>query len=110
KGAKPRRLTTWQGGDSGPVAWSADGKSIFYYQGMETKFSAYNQNTLAMIPVAGGTPRLLQKSLDRDMSGGKFSPDGKYLYVTITDDRRSYLARVDVANDKLEKLAVADRS
>lgn len=110
KGARPRRLTTWGGGDSGPVAWSPDGKSIFYYQGMETKYSAYNQNTLAVVSVNGGAPRLLQQSLDRDMSGGKLTADGKYLYVSVTDDRRTYLARVAVASDKLEKLAVADRA
>lgn len=110
KGAKARRLTTNGGSDSGPLAWSPDGKWIAYYEGMESKYSAYNQNTLALISPTGGAPRYLQKSLDRDPSGGKFSADGKWFYFGITDDRRSYLARVDVGNDKLEKLAVADRS
>jgi dipeptidyl aminopeptidase/acylaminoacyl peptidase len=110
KGAIPRRLTTWGGSDSGPVAWSPDGKWIAYYQGSETKMGAYNQNTLALISVNGGEPRLLATSLDRDPAGGEFTPDGKYIYITVTDDLKRYLARVSVADGKVEKIAVANRT
>lgn len=110
KGATLKSLTNWSGSDSGPVAWSLDSKWIYYYQGVEPKYTAYNQGTLAYVSPTGGEPRFLQKSLDRDLSGGRFSADGKYLYVTVTDDRLRYLARIDMAADKLEKLAVAPRA
>lgn len=110
KGATARRLTKWAGSDSAPVAWTPDGKWIVYYQGAEPKYSAYSQGKLALISPAGGEPRFLQLNLDRDLSGGRFSADGKYLYLTVTDDRLRYLARVDVASDKLEKMAVGQRA
>lgn len=110
KGATVRRLTTWSGADSGPVAWTPDSKWIAYYQGMEPKYSAYNQGMLALISPLGGEPRFLQKNFDRDLAGGRFSADGKYLYLTVTDDRLRYLARLDVAKDKLEKFAIAARA
>ncbi len=104
-----RRLTSWPGPDSGPVSWSPDGKWIAYYQGLEARLSAYNQNTLALVPLEGGAPRLLTTSLDRDPSGGRFSADGKFITIAITDDMKRYLARVRVADGKVENLAVAPR-
>jgi dipeptidyl aminopeptidase/acylaminoacyl peptidase len=109
-GATPRRLTSWQGNDTGPVAWSPDGKWIAYYQSTQPKYTAYNQNTLAVIGVDGGGPRLLTESFDRDLSGGEFSRDGRHLLVIVTDDMRRYLARVAVADGRVEKLAVAPQS
>jgi dipeptidyl aminopeptidase/acylaminoacyl peptidase len=109
-GATPRRLTSWQGNDTGPVAWSPDGKWIAYYQSTQPTYTAYNQNRLALIGVDGGAPRLLTESFDRDLSGGEFSKDGRYIYVVVTDDMMRYLARVVVADGRVEKLAVAPRS
>jgi dipeptidyl aminopeptidase/acylaminoacyl peptidase len=108
--AAPRRVTTWEGDDSGPIGWSPDGEWIAYYQGSETRYAQYNQNTLALIRAGGGTPRLLAESLDRDPSGGEFSADGRHIYVLVADDMRRYLARVSVADGGVEKLAVAQRS
>src|SRR5215510_6260788 len=56
-GALPRQVTTSPNEDSGPLAWSPDGKSIAYLAGEELKYFAYSQNRLAVIPVAGGQPR-----------------------------------------------------
>ena len=65
-GAQPRQLTTSPMSDGGGrVAWSPDGKQIAYLAGEELKYSAYNQEKLAVIPAAGGQPRLLAESLDR---------------------------------------------
>lgn len=108
-GATPRRLTNWTGADSGPITWSPDGTSLLYQQGSEARLAAYSQETLALIPVAGGTPRLLFRSLDRDVSGGRFSADGAWIYFLITDDLKRYLARGSVTDERIEKLAVAPR-
>ena len=109
KGAIPRKVTAWAGADGGPIAWSPDGKSLLYLQGPEARMGAYSQELLALIPVNGGQPRLLFKSLDRDVSGGRFSTDGNSIYFAITDDMQRYLARASLADEKIEKLAVAPR-
>src|SRR5262249_19224034 len=49
-GAEPRQVTTSPNEDSGPLSWSPDGKSIAYVVGEDLKYSAYNQNRLAVIP------------------------------------------------------------
>jgi len=109
RSATPRRLTTSPHDDSGPIVWTPDSKHILYMQGGEAKYNAYGQDVFALIPVEGGTPRLLGKSLDRDVGSPSFSADGSTLYFTVTDNLRRYLARMNVADEKIEKLAVADQ-
>ena len=61
-GAQPRQLTTSPAADgNGRVAWSPDGKQIAYLTGEELKYSAYTQEKLAVIPAAGGQPKLLRR-------------------------------------------------
>lgn len=109
-GAQPRQLTTWEGPDDGPLAWSPDGRWIAYLQGREPRFFAYDQPVPALVPVAGGEPRVLAKALDRDVSEVQFSPEGRSLYFLVTDDRMVYAARVSVAGGEPEKLAPAERT
>ena len=103
-GAQPRQLTTSPNSDEGPLSWSPDGQSIAYLAGEDLKFSAYNQNTLAVIPVAGGQPRLLAQSLDRPVRGPLWAKDGASIFVTVVDDRVQYPARVYLANGRAERL------
>ncbi len=109
KGATPRRLTNWPHGDNGPLSFTPDGQHLLYMQARETKLSAYNQPLPAIIPVTGGEPRLLGEVINRDIYNARFSRDGKHIYFTITDDTRTYLARMNVRDEKVEKFAVADR-
>ena len=95
-GATPRALTTWHGPDAGPV-WSPDGSSIAYLQGSEPQLSAYTQNTLAVVPVVGGVPRLLSAALDRDVSAITWSSDGTTLRFLVADDRAVHLATMSAA-------------
>jgi dipeptidyl aminopeptidase/acylaminoacyl peptidase len=103
-GAQARQLTTSPNPDGGPLAWSPDGTSIAYLAGEELKYSAYNQNTLAVIAVTGGQPRLLAESLDRPVRGPLWSKDGASIFVTVVDDRVQYPARVYLANGRAERL------
>ena len=64
-GAKERRLTTTTADEGGRPAWSPDGRSIAYLLGDELKYSAYDQNRLAVMPAAGGQARILTEALDR---------------------------------------------
>ena len=107
KGSTPRRITSWQHGDNGPLSFTNDGRML-YMQARETRLSAYNQPVMALLPTNGGEPRILGESIDRDIGGARISPDGKTIMFTLGDDTRAYLTRMDVASGKLEKIAVGD--
>ena len=103
-GATPRAVSTFEGEDGGRPAWSPDGREIAYLQSDETKWFAYDQAKLAVVPAAGGPARLLTASLDRAVSSARWSPDGKHLYFTVEDDRAVYLARVAASGGPIEPL------
>jgi dipeptidyl aminopeptidase/acylaminoacyl peptidase len=103
-GAAPRRVTTFDGPDGCPCAFSPDGSMLAYLRGSEPKFSAYNEERLALVPVSGGAPRILTEALDRPVSSPQFSADGKSVIVLVTDDRTRYLARIPVAGGAVQKL------
>jgi dipeptidyl aminopeptidase/acylaminoacyl peptidase len=103
-GAQPRRLTTTTAEENGQLAWSPDGKNIAYLLGDEVKFSAYDQLKLAIVPAAGGQPRILTESIDRPVSAVKWSRDGSTLYFIVVDDRAQHIARVAASGGRVEKI------
>ena len=109
-GAEPRQLTTFVGPDTGPLAWSPDGKWIAYGQGDEPRFSAYQLAKLAIVSADGGAPRLLTSSLDRPVGGQPtWSADGANVTFLVTDDRAQYVGRVAVAGGEVQKLTTGRR-
>ena len=110
-GAQPRQLTTSPASDgNGRVTWSPDGKQIAYLTGEEVKYSAYNQNKLAIIQAAGGQPRLVAESLDRPIQSLNWSADGAALTFLVVDDRSQYPARLVLNGGKVEKLIGGQRA
>jgi dipeptidyl aminopeptidase/acylaminoacyl peptidase len=107
-GAQPRRLTTTAAEESGPVSWSPDGKSLAYLLGDELKYSAYDENRLAIIPAAGGTPRPITDALDRPVRAPLWMADGSIVF-TLVDDRSEYIARMPAAGGKIERLTAGKR-
>ncbi|HEX6107054.1 MAG TPA: prolyl oligopeptidase family serine peptidase, partial [Gemmatimonadales bacterium] len=101
-GASPRQVTTFEGADMNPEwgsrapSWSPDGSTLAYVQGGRPELIYYAGQKLAMVPVAGGTARLLTASLDRNVLSPTWSPDGRSLYFLLEDDRVYHLARVGV--------------
>lgn len=100
-GGETREVTTFAGDDSDPEwdsypAWSPDGRSIAYLQGGPVKLFSYGVRTLTVIPAAGGTPRILTASLDRNVSNPAWTPDGRAIRFRIEDDGVERIAEVPV--------------
>jgi dipeptidyl aminopeptidase/acylaminoacyl peptidase len=108
-GAQPVRLTTTTAHEGGRPAWSPDGRTIAYLLGDETKYSAYDQNRLAVIPAAGGQPRTLTDAIDRPVLAPLWSTDGKSIVVGLVDDRSEHLASVPAAGGDLKRLTAGKR-
>ena len=103
-GATARPLTTFEGEDAGGLAWSPDGRWIAYLQSGEPKYYAYQQARLAIVPAAGGAPRILTEKLDRPVSDPSWTADGTAIVVTVEDDRTRYVARVRVGDGAVQPL------
>lgn len=108
-GASPKQLTTYPGEDGGHPAWSPDGRWIAYLRGGDPKYRAYNLNRLAIVPAAGGAPRILTESLDRPASSPQWSADGASLVFLVADDRTQYVARVRVDGGAVEHVSSGPR-
>lgn len=109
-GAQARKLTTFVGNDGGRPSWSPDGQYLAYLQDDEPRYSAYDLNKLAVVPVAGGQPRLLTAALDRAVQGPiVWSPDGRTLTFVVQDDRITYIGRTPASGGPIEKLTTGRR-
>ncbi len=113
-GATPKQLTTFEGPDNDPdyesrPAWSPDGRSIAYLQGGPLKMIYYAVQKLAVVPAAGGVPRIVTAALDRNAVSPAWSADGSSLYFLLEDDRTVQLARVPAAGGAVERLVSGPR-
>lgn len=87
---------------SDPVA-SRDGQWIAYTVRPGGELS-FEQAMVAILPAAGGTPKVLTPNLDRTATNLKWSPDGDFVYFTAADRGRFPLFRV--APDRAEPEAL----
>ena len=102
-----RKLTSFPGPDEGEPAWSPDGKWLAYIQGSELKYEEYSQRLLAVVPVAGGEPRILTAQFDRPVDSPVFLPDGQSIGVLAADDRSRYPAAVSIKDGSVRRLVNA---
>jgi dipeptidyl aminopeptidase/acylaminoacyl peptidase len=108
--AEPRALTSFKGADNDEEwdsypAWSPDGKNIAYLQGGPIELFSYGVRTLAVVPAAGGSPRILTGSLDRNVSDPFWSKDGRSIGFTVEDDGAERLSEVPAAGGAVKTLA-----
>jgi len=103
-GAKPQKLLTINSAGGQRLVWSRDGRTLAFSRGLELKYQGYNQDRLAVVPVAGGEPRDLTAGLDRSVSKAQFTADGASLAFIVEDDRRAYLSRVAVNGGNVERM------
>lgn len=104
--SEPKALTTYPGEDQNPEwdsypVWSPDGREIAYLQGGPVELFSYGVRKLAVVSAAGGAPRILTATLDRNVTHPAWSADGKALMFTVEDDRAEYIASVPAAGGKV---------
>jgi dipeptidyl aminopeptidase/acylaminoacyl peptidase len=99
KGSPLKQLTTWGDTDNNP-AWSPDGKWIAYLKSQTVDYDIYDQSQIALIPAEGGAPKILNATLDRDVSAPHWSADSKSVWVAVEDDRRSHVTSFDLDGNK----------
>ena len=110
-GASSRQITHYDGlhGSAARTqpSWSPDGSRLVYLQTSAVKLVEYNMNRLAVVPAAGGEPRVLAETLDRPASAPRFTPDGASILFLIADDRSEYPARIPAAGGDVQRLLQA---
>jgi dipeptidyl aminopeptidase/acylaminoacyl peptidase len=100
KGAAPRKLTTYPGADSSPV-FSPDNQSIAYLQNGDSKDIWYATNDVALVPVAGGTPKILTSGIDRNLRSLQFTPTGENIQFLVETGGNAHLAWVPAAGGRV---------
>jgi dipeptidyl aminopeptidase/acylaminoacyl peptidase len=108
KNAAIKQLTTWQDSDTSP-AWSPDGKYIAYLKSQTPGYDIYDQPQLALVPAEGGSSKILNAKLDRDVSAPRWSADSKSVYTVVDDDRRAHVVSFDL-DGNMKKLTSGDRT
>jgi len=107
-GATPVKLLTANQPNDQHLMWSPDGKTIAYLLGPEPQYYAYIQDKLAVVPAAGGTPRVLTEKFDRMVSTPEFTADGSFITFMVAGDRVQYPARIAISGGSVERI-VSDR-
>jgi dipeptidyl aminopeptidase/acylaminoacyl peptidase len=107
-GASPRQATHYDGvhasASRARPEWSPDGARLVYLQSSGAKDNAYNMTRLAVVPAAGGDPKILAGTLDRGVSAPRFTADGLSILFLVADDRSEYLARIPASGGEVERL------
>jgi dipeptidyl aminopeptidase/acylaminoacyl peptidase len=107
-GSSPVKLVTADSPGRQHLGWSPDGKLIAFLQGTELKYDAYKQDSLAVIPAAGGASRTLTEKIDRGVSSPQFTPDGSAVTFLVADDGREYPEKIAVTGGSLKRLSESE--
>ena len=108
-GATARNVVRPYAPNTQTLAWSPDGTLIAYLQGLESKFNAYIQDRLFVVPAAGDVPRSLTDKLDRAVMSYAFTGDAAAMAIAVEDDGTIYPARVDLASGAITRQVPAGR-
>ena len=82
-------------------AFSPDGRQVAYLTAGD---GVYSVPHIAVVPAIGGESRVLTASLDRWIGQFEFSDDGRWIYFSYDNAGGTELARVRVADGRIERL------
>jgi dipeptidyl aminopeptidase/acylaminoacyl peptidase len=99
-----KKLTSFTGVDGGPLSWSPDSAMIAFRQGVSPRYSIYDMQRLAVVPVAGGSAEVVPATAEIGTGAGVFAADGKALLTTIGEDRVDYVAEVPLKGKGVTRL------
>ncbi|HEY8567909.1 S9 family peptidase [Microbulbifer sp.] len=112
-GTEPKRISSFAGTDVDPYwesrpVWSPDGKQLAWLQSGEDKWIYYAPWQLVVADLEKGTERKLAH-IDRSFYKPRWSPDGKAIYALVEQNLNTWLARIDVASEKIDYLSQGQR-
>jgi dipeptidyl aminopeptidase/acylaminoacyl peptidase len=103
-GAKPRTLTSIWSPHHQTLQWTADGASIVFLHGDETKYAEYAPDQLAVVAVSCGQVQQLAPALDRWVYSPRLSAAEELIRFAVEDDGYQYPAQVSLAGGAIERL------
>jgi len=104
-GAAVTPLVTGPGPNNDPH-WSPDGSQIAFETTGGEKFFFYANQKIAVVPAAGGAPKVVDAGFDEDADLKAWGPDG--LYFEARNKTESGLYRLDPAAGAASRVALAD--
>jgi len=104
KGGWVKQITTWPGENTSPK-WSPKGNQLIYLQSTgKDNFIMYDQDKVLFLVNKDGTgAKPLTAGLDRSISNPCWSSDEKTIGFLVEDDRKSYLAEIEISSGNLHK-------
>jgi dipeptidyl aminopeptidase/acylaminoacyl peptidase len=99
------RLLAGDGGPNGFPEWSPDGKQIAFTTAAGQKYFFYANTRIAVVPAAGGAPKVIDPGLDENAQLLRWGPDG--IYVSALQKTEGGLFRLDPATGAATRIALA---
>lgn len=94
------QLTRDPGGENNPV-WSPDGREVAFIH-MPKDPPVYATPRIWSVAATGGGPHDWTAALDRHVGGEpRWSPDGRSIFVTLVDEGRTPIVRIDRGGQRL---------
>ena len=102
--AQPTKLLRIHAPNQQKLAWSADGKTLAFLQGVEAKYAQYAQDRLSVVKTAGGAPESLTDPLDRGVSSYSFNNGSTAFIAIVEDDGTAYPVLLNTRTRAVKKL------
>ncbi len=99
------RLLKTKGPHRNPV-WSPDGRQIAFETANGAAFYMFMNSRIAIVPAAGGAPRVVTATLDEDPQLLAWTERG--LFIEAREKTASYLYRVETSSGEVARLGAAD--
>ena len=105
-GLEPRVLVDWEGTDTAPL-FSPDGTQLAFLSA-DRVLDWAGETHLSVLPLAGGSPKVVSRAHNRSVRFYEWSPDGKTLYFHGPKDLRAQLFALDVASGQVRDLSQSE--